>query len=87
MDDDLDGDLQDTQIEKFATYQEYLDKQIHPSDLFYLEDQELARQLMELTFHGKGDTVTEEQFLQRKEDILERNRNKTKEFKALASDS
>jgi hypothetical protein len=42
---------------------------------------------MELTFHGKGDTVTEEQFLQRKEDILERNRNKTKEFKALASDS
>jgi len=42
---------------------------------------------MELTFHGKGDTVTEEQFLQRKGEIFERNRNKTKEFKALASDS
>jgi hypothetical protein len=67
MDDDFDGDLQDTQIEQFDTYEDYLDNQITHQDLFYLEDQELARQLIELTFHGKGDTITHEQFLQRKE--------------------
>lgn len=38
MDDDLDGDLQDTQIEQFNTYEEYLDNQISHTDLFYLED-------------------------------------------------
>jgi hypothetical protein len=42
---------------------------------------------MELTFHGKGDTVTEEVFKQRKEEIKKRNSDKTKEFKALASDN
>ena len=43
MDDDLDGDLIDTGLEKFASYEEYLDEQISATDLFYLEDQELAR--------------------------------------------
>jgi len=66
MDDDLDGELMDTGLEAFATYEDYLDKQIDDTDLFYLEDQELARQLIELTFHGKGETLTHEQFMQRK---------------------
>ena len=63
MDDDLDGDLIDTGLEKFESYEAYLDEQITSEDLFYLEDQELARQLIELTFHGKGETLTHEQFL------------------------
>ncbi len=29
-------------------YEDYLDKQITPTDLFYLEDLELARQLVDL---------------------------------------
>ena len=29
-------------------YEDYLDKQITPTDLYYLEDIELARQLVEL---------------------------------------
>jgi hypothetical protein len=31
-------------------------------DLFYLEDQELARQLIEVGYHGKGEILTREQY-------------------------
>ncbi len=31
-------------------------------DLFYLEDNELARQLIEVGFHGKGEVLTRKQF-------------------------
>jgi hypothetical protein len=52
-----------------------------------LEDQELARQLIELTFHGKGETLTHEQFMQRKQQQMEANKNRTaSQVKALASD-
>ena len=32
----------------YDSYEDYLDKQITPTDLYYLEDVELARQLVEL---------------------------------------
>jgi hypothetical protein len=35
-------------VTEFDTYEDYLDKQITPTDLYYLEDVELARQLVEL---------------------------------------
>ena len=37
------------------------------NELFYLEDLELARQLIAVGHHGKGQILTKEQFLQRKE--------------------
>ncbi|KAI8838610.1 flagellar/basal body protein [Chytridium lagenaria] len=47
-----DGDIPngpgDNTVTEFATYEEYLDSQITPLDLYYLEDKELARQLVEL---------------------------------------
>jgi len=39
-----------------------------------------------LTFHGKGDTITHEQFTQRKLAQVEAMKNRQKEYKALASD-
>ena len=35
-------------IRTHYSYEDYLDKQITPTDLYYLEDIELARQLVEL---------------------------------------
>jgi len=37
-------------VNEFETYEDYLDSQITPTDLFYLEDLELARQLVEMGF-------------------------------------
>ena len=58
MDDDLDGDAIDNTLEQFETYEAYLDSQMDEKDLFYLEDNELARQLIEVGFHGKGEVLT-----------------------------
>ena len=41
------GDVADDAL-KYDTYEQYLDSQISQMDLFYLEDQDLARQLVEL---------------------------------------
>ena len=35
-------------LASFQSYDDYLDSQITPEDLYYLEDEELARQLVEL---------------------------------------
>jgi hypothetical protein len=35
-------------VTEFNTYEEYLDSHITAEDLYYLEDKELARQLVEL---------------------------------------
>jgi hypothetical protein len=45
--DDEDDEPVDALMEEFDTYEDYLDKQITPTDLYYLEDVELARQLVE----------------------------------------
>jgi hypothetical protein len=36
-------------------------------DLFYLEDQELARQLIEVGYHGKGEILSRQAFREKKE--------------------
>ncbi len=41
------GDVADDAL-KYDTYEQYLDSQISQMDLYYLEDQDLARQLVEL---------------------------------------
>ena len=40
---DFDSEVYDTSLDKFKTYEEYLDSHITKEDLFYLEDIELAR--------------------------------------------
>jgi len=57
----------DAAIDEFETYEDYLDKQITSTDLYYLEDIELARQLVELGYRGNGEIIKREEFEARKE--------------------
>ncbi|KAK9806230.1 hypothetical protein WJX72_006501 [[Myrmecia] bisecta] len=68
MEEDLEllGSGTDPIAEQFETYEDYLDKQITPTDLFYLEDVALARQLVELGYHGNGEIIRREEFEERK---------------------
>lgn len=49
----------------FATYEDYLDDKVTSDDLYYLEDPEHARQIVELGYKGK-DLLTREEFEQEK---------------------
>lgn len=51
---------------EFNTFDEFLDSQISPLDIYYLEDEELARQLVELGYRGTGEVIKKEEFLARK---------------------
>ena len=51
---------------EYATYEDFLDSQISAYDLYYLEDEELARQLVELGYRGSGEVLKREEFLARK---------------------
>ena len=42
----------DNIVTEFNTYEDFLDSQITSLDLYYLEDEELARQLVELGYRG-----------------------------------
>lgn len=75
-DDDLEGDVIDTMLEEFPDYERYLDSRMSDEDLFYLEDKELARQLIEVGYHGKGEILTRDQFYSRKKAIEEARKNK-----------
>ena len=56
--DDEDAELLDNGLAKFKDYEEYLDEQTSDTDLFYLEDKELARKLIEVGLHGKGEVLS-----------------------------
>ncbi|CAM6083982.1 unnamed protein product [Calypogeia fissa] len=45
-------------IQEFETYEDYLDSQITLTDMFYLEDLELARQLVELGYRSNAEVMT-----------------------------
>merc|ERR1711934_398985 len=64
MDDDI--TLANDNTAEYATYEDFLDSQISPYDLYYLEDEELARQLVELGYRGSGEILKREEFLARK---------------------
>eukprot|EP00877_Chromochloris_zofingiensis_P011535 jgi/Chrzof1/6635/Cz19g03160.t1 len=68
MDDDFEvkGPGYDPIAEEFGTYEEYLDSQITSTDMYYLEDVELARHLVELGIRGNGEVIRREEFEQRK---------------------
>lgn len=53
-------------IERFASYEDYLDSQITHQDRFYLEEDELARQLVEIGCR-KGEVLSREEFTARTE--------------------
>ena len=72
-------------LASFQSYDDYLDSQITPEDLYYLEDEELARQLVELGYRGSGETLKREEFEQRKKAEREKNSHKVSESKRLAS--
>jgi len=52
---------------EYASYEDFLDSQITATDLFYLEDEELARQLVEFGYRGSGEVIKREEFLSRKQ--------------------
>jgi len=53
-------------VGEFSTYEDYLDSQISATDLYYLEDEDLARQLVELGYRGSGETLKRDEFEARK---------------------
>ncbi|XP_004407275.1 PREDICTED: uncharacterized protein C4orf22 homolog isoform X1 [Odobenus rosmarus divergens] len=56
----------DNIVTQFNTYEDFLDSQITTVDLYYLEDEGLARQLVELGYRGTGEVVKREDFEARK---------------------
>lgn len=64
LDDDYAHPYED--IERFTTYEDYLDSQITSTDRFYLEEDELARQLVEIGCR-KGEVLSREEFANRRE--------------------
>eukprot|EP00961_Rhodomonas_salina_P275694 3724785-Rhodomonas_salina.1 len=82
------GDLADIADDalKYDTYEQYLDSQISPMDLYYLDDQDLARQLVELGYRGSGETLKREEFEARKKAAEEAKASKLRNApKKLAS--
>ncbi|OAF64510.1 hypothetical protein A3Q56_07741, partial [Intoshia linei] len=49
---------------EFDTYEDFLDSQITSLDLYYLEDEQLARTLVELGHRGSGEILKREDFMQ-----------------------
>eukprot|EP01035_Chromulina_nebulosa_P032397 gene32397-43283_t len=72
-------------VERFETYEDYLDSQLTANDMGYLEDEEMARQLVELGYRGLGDTLRREDFESRKKILMERTSQKHLIPKQLAS--
>ena len=72
-------------MERFDTYEDYLDSQLTATDLGYLDDEEMGRQLVELGYRGMGDTIRREDFDSRKRLLIERTNQKSSAPKQLAS--
>merc|ERR1712141_689099 len=75
----------DNIVTEFSTYEDFLDSQITSFDLYYLEDQELARQLVELGYRGSGEVLKREEFEARKQAAEASRLSKRSQQKTLAS--
>ena len=64
-----DFDSYSLNIAQYATYEDYLDEQVTDRDLFYLQDEELARELVELGYRGSGDTLSRKEFEEKKRQL------------------
>lgn len=74
----------DNIVTEFNTYEDFLDSQITSSDLYYLEDEELARQLVELGYKGSGEVLRREEFEARKQAAEASRLSKRSQQKTLA---
>lgn len=72
-------------VERFDSYEDYLDSQLTETDLNYLDDEEMGRQLVELGYRGSGDTLRREDFEARKRLLHERTNQKSSIPRQLAS--
>ncbi|CAG9312886.1 unnamed protein product [Blepharisma stoltei] len=68
MEDEYEREGVDTSLEDFESYESYLNSHISEIDRYYLEDEDLARQLVELGIQGKGEILTRDEFEKRKRD-------------------
>jgi hypothetical protein len=84
MDDEGAGGI-DNVVTEFNTYEDFLDSQITPLDLYYLEDEELARQLVELGYRGSGEVLKREEFEARKQAAEASRLSKKTQQKVLVS--
>merc|ERR1712004_795710 len=75
----------DNIVTEFGTYDDFLDSQITPLDLYYLEDEELARQLVKLGYRGSGEVLKREEFEARKAAAEASRLSKKSQQKTLAS--
>ena len=74
----------DAVVTEYASYEDYLDAQISKKDLYYLEDEELARQLVELGYRGSGEVLKREEF-EAKKRAIEISKLSRKEHKSVLS--
>lgn len=83
MNDQVDTKLEEKleTVADFLSYEEYLDSQIQPLDEYFLEDKELARELVQLGYRGgsQADTISREEFAK-----LKRIQNDKKSFQKEA---
>jgi hypothetical protein len=77
-------DLQDRSILEFATYEDYLDQHVTAEDLFYLEEPDNARQIVELGYKGK-DFMSRDEFEAAKRVALEGPLKRKKSLDAVCS--
>ncbi|XP_041109349.1 cilia- and flagella-associated protein 299 [Polyodon spathula] len=85
MEDDNAAGALDNIVTEFNTYEDFLDSQITSLDLYYLEDEELARQLVELGYRGSGEVLKREEFESRKAAAEASRLSKRSQQKTLAS--
>ena len=72
-------------VSSFATYEDFLDSQITQQDLFYLEDEELGRQLVELGYRGNGELLKRAEFEAKKAELEAARLAKRSQQKTLCS--
>ena len=75
MAEDYETDLLDSNLDNYATFEDYLDAQRTDEDLFYLEDTELVRQLYEVGCHGKTELLSRAMFEERKKAAVKARKN------------
>ena len=73
----------DNLVKEYSTYEDFLSSQITSTDLYYLEDEEVARDLVELGYRGTGEVLKREEFQARKQ-ALSSNQNKRDQKQTLA---
>lgn len=65
----MENESYNSNVAAYSSYEEYLDEHISQEDLYYLEDQDLARQIVELGYKGK-DLLSRKEFEEAKKRAL-----------------